>query len=167
MTNTNSNNFVSTQPSSNDAESDALNDNDESLASNTMQTIKKLIGYEYYTTRAVFEHNGNEIVYVNDGFMSRVKLYINGIDEATSWAMTSDLAASVSCRYTDHSYEVKSRITNLITMAQKVTLVVDGVEQTSKVDPRLAALSPKQLAHFFGGMVGMGLVLGGILSLFI
>lgn len=161
MTNTTLNNSASTQSSAND------NVNDESLTGNTMRTIKHLIGYEYYTTRAVFEHNGNEIVYLNDGFMSRVKLYINGTDEATSWAVMSDLAASVSCHYDEHSYQVKSRITNLITMAQKVTLLVDGEEVMSKTDPRLAALRPKQLAHFFAGMVGLGLVIGGILSLFI
>lgn len=162
MTNTTLNNPTSTQSSVNDNS----DENDQSLAGNTMQTIKHLIGYEYYTTRAVFEHNGNEIVYLNDGFMSRVKLYINGTNEATSWALTSDIAASVSCRYDEHSYQVKSKITNLITMAQKVTLLVDGEEAASKVDPRLAALSPKQLAHFFAGMVGLGLVIGGILSLF-
>ena len=163
MTNTTLNNPTSTQSSTNDN----TYQSDQNLAGNTMQTIKHLIGYEYYTTRAVFEHNDNEIVYLNDGFMSRVKLYINGNNEATSWAMTSDLAASVSCRYDEHFYQVESKITNLITMAQKVTLLVDGQEVASKNDPRLAALSPKQLAHFFAGMVGMGLVIGGILALFV
>jgi len=163
MTNISVNSSTSNQSSDNDN----THENDESLIGNTMQTIKHLIGYQYYTTRAVFEHNGNEIVYLNDGFISRVKLYINGTNEATGWSMWSDIVASVSCRYDEHSYQVKSKMTNLITMAQKVTLLVDGKEVESKIDHRLAALSPKQLAHCFAGMVGLGLVIGGILSLFV
>ena len=146
---------------------ESTSNNDDGLFINTMKSIKDLIAYDYYTSRAVFEHEGNEIVFINNGMIGRVKLYINGEELASRWALISDCSASISCRYDNHTYEVKSRINNLVTMAQKITLLVDKHGVDHKVDPRLAALDPKQLAHFFGGMVVLGIGIGLVLSLFI
>ena len=148
-------------------ELDCASTEDKGVWVNTMDSLKKLVGYDYYTSRAVFEHEGHEIVFINDGMIGRVKLYING-DEVTSyWPLASDFSTAVSCHYQGHHYSVKSRLTNFISMAQKITLEVDGDTIESKHDPRLAALSLKQWAHLFGGFVLMGAAVGGVLSVII
>lgn len=148
------------------SELNSTSNDDKGLYANTMDSLKKLVGYDYYTSRAVFEHEGNEIVFINDGMIGRVKLYINGNEETSYWPFASDFTSTVSCRYGEHHYAVNSRITNLISMAQKITLTVDGSVIESKHDPRLAALSLKQWAHLFGGFILMGAVVGAIISLF-
>jgi len=59
---------------------------------------------------------------------------------------------------------VSSQIINLITMAQNITLSVDGRDVETKHDPRRAALSLKQLGHFCVGMVALGMAVGLVLS---
>jgi len=59
---------------------------------------------------------------------------------------------------------VSSQIINLITMAQNITLSVDGRDVETKHDPRRAALSLKQLGHFCVGMVALSMAVGLVLS---
>jgi len=72
------------------------NSQQDSVYANTVKSIKDLIGYDYYTSRVVFEHDGNEIVFVNDGMISRVKLYINGHEAASTWSVLSDIRSTVT-----------------------------------------------------------------------
>ena len=76
-----------------------------------------------------------------------------------------DFAASITAQYDGHSYKVRSKITNLVTMGQKATLSVEGKDIESRFDPRLAALDLKQLGHFFGGMVLLGETISLALSI--
>ena len=115
----------------------------------------------------MFEYDGNEIVYVNNGIIGRIKFYINGCEEASSWAVLPDFAASITSRYGGHSYKVRSKITNLVTMGQNATLSVDGKDIESRFDPRLAALDLKQLGYFFGGMVLLAVTIGFVPSIII
>jgi len=140
---------------------------ESSLYANTMKSIKELLAYDHFTSKAVFEHEGNEIVFINEGMVRSVKLYINGNEEASKWVLFSDCTASISSRYDEHSYSVKSQITNLITLAQKITFSVDGSETEVKFDPRLAAFDAKKLVHFFGVVMFLGGVVGLVASLIV
>lgn len=138
----------------------SLNNDSHDAYSNTMKTLKELFAYEHWTTRIVFNSDDTEVVFVNESLISRVQIYIDGELKVSGFHFWSDLTSHTQFEHADRQYRLISRTTNWITMAQEVTLYVDGQEVATKIDPRLAALSWKQRVHFVAAMAGIGLAIG-------
>ena len=135
-----------------------------STFSNTMKTLRELIGYDYYTSRTAFDNSGSEIVFVNEGLIGRIRIYIDGEQVLSRFPMCSDWFSDTDFSVGQHQYRIISKMTNYITGAQDVTLYADGVEVARKADPRLAALSWRQKLHFIGSMMLIGLLIGFIIT---
>jgi hypothetical protein len=141
------------------------NDSDsQNTFSSTMKTFKELIGYEYSTSRIAFNSDGTEVVFVNESLISRVQIYINGELTSSHYHLCSDFSSFTQFEHNGHKYRLINRTVNWITMAQEVTLYVDGQELATKIDPRLAALTWKQRLHFVVAMAGLGLAIGLLIS---
>ena len=76
----------------------------------------------------MFEYDGNEIVYVNDGIIGRIKFYINGCEEASNetvgtYAAVFGLSAS-DLLITVEAYENRSRGESLSKQTQLLMGVI-------------------------------------------
>lgn len=132
--------------------------------SNTMKSLRELIGYDYYTSRTAFDSNGSEIVFVNEGLIGRIRIYVDGEQVLSRFPMCSDWFSDTDFSFGEHRYRIVSKMTNWITCAQDVTLYADGVEVARKIDPRLAALNWRQNLHFCASVIALGLLVGLTIS---
>jgi len=141
------------------------NNNDQPCHPDTeqsqMNSIQKLLGYQYYIWRVVFEHEGAEIVFINDFALGgRVRIYLDGELLHSSWSAVLGYYSDSTISHNGVCYRFIQRTTNCLTMAQEVTLYKDGVEIGRKVDEFWSAFSWKQLLHALmvpfalGGVVG-------------
>lgn len=131
---------------------------------NTMQSLSEFIGLHYYATRAVFDIDGNELVYFNDNFFGRISLYLNGEEIYKGWRFCSFIFSDIAGQRNGHEYRVISSIRNWFSCAQKITVIIDDSKAQSKVDPVLGGVKGKALLHAVGGSMLFGLFVGFSLS---
>ncbi len=131
----------------------------------SMQWFKDLIGYDYYTSRVVFEHGNNEIAFVNEGMISRIKIYVNGELIVKRYPLVSDVMTDTDFGFEGVHYRIKSQCTNWLSMSQRVLLFAAGELVQEKSDPRLSSLSWLQLGHCILGAIGLGVVIGALVNL--
>ena len=149
MTNSTSNNTYSITA--------AINDDDDK---STMQSLNELLGLHYYATRAVFNIDGKELVYINPNFFGRASIYLDGELIYKGWTWLPGMISDITVQHQEHEYRVFSRIRNWVTMSQKITLIVDDSKAQSKFNPVLGGLKGVTLVHallgpfLFGGMIG-------------
>ena len=139
----------------------------ESTYQSTMKTLNEITGFHYYTTRTVFEHEGNELVFVNESVLGFISIYINGKQVLRKWKVVSNFATDTTVNYEGVEYRFLSGIINWVTCGQRITLIVDDSKAQSKTDPVLSGLSGLQMAHaliapFFVGM-SVGFLAGRII----
>lgn len=137
---------------------------DNSYDKTTMQTLNELIGAHYYKTRAVFDVEGKELVYVSDNIWGRVKLYLDGEQIFNGWSCLPGMFTDIVVNYEGVEYRVLSRIKNWLTYAQKITLIVNDSKAQSKIDPVLGGVRGLELLHALLTPVLMGLLVGGSLT---
>lgn len=144
---------------SNTTISTTLSDSDTDDIS-TMQSLNELLGFHYYETRAVFNVDGKEIVYINPNFLGRASIYLDGELIHKCWTWLPGVISDITVEHENHEYRVFSRIRNWVTMSQKITLIVDDSKAQSKFNPVLGDLRGWTLVHaligpfLLGGMVG-------------
>lgn len=138
------------------------NDNYEKT---TMQSLYDLLGFHYYKTRAVFNVDGKELVYVNDNLFGRANIYLDGDEIYKGWTWLPGMVSDITVNHQGHEYRVFSRVYNWISWAQKITVIVDDSKAQSKVDPVLGGLGAKALAHAIGGALALGGFAGFVASL--
>ena len=51
---------------------------DEQIEKTTMRSLYELLGFHHFKTRAVFDVDGKELVYLSDNCLGRIKLYLDG-----------------------------------------------------------------------------------------
>lgn len=135
-----------------------------STTSNTMKSLRELIGYDYYTSRTAFDSDGVEIVFVNEGLIGRIRIYVDGELIVSRFPLWSDWFSDTDFCAGEHRFRITSKMSNFLTSAQDVTLYADGVEVARKIDPRLAALNWRQNLHFCAGVMALGLLVGLTIS---
>jgi len=137
-----------------------------SLISNSIESFKKLIGYELSTCRVVFNHKGNEIVFVNEVWLGLIRIYLNGdlAYRGLDWTVMTN--SSGWFLHNGKTYKIRSTVSNLLTFAQRLSLTIDGEEVDSKTDDFYGKLSVKEFAHLMGGVAMVGALLVLILKLF-
>lgn len=149
MTNSTSNNTTSLEAHTND-----------SFEKTTMQSLYELLGLHYFKTRAVFDVDGKELVYMNDNFFGRVKIYLDGEEIYKGWTWFPGMMADVTAKHQGKEYRVFSRIINWVSYSQKITVIVDDSKAQSKIDPVLGGLDKLSVLHAVVGPF----VLGGLLG---
>lgn len=132
---------------------------------NTMKTLRDLIGYDYCTSRLVFDVDGTEVVFVDEGIIGRIRLYADGEMIMSRFPWCADFSSDSSVDYNGKVIRVVSRGINWISGAKEVTLFVNGNQVAKKVDPRLAALTWKQQLHFIFSMTIIGVVIGSLVKM--
>jgi hypothetical protein len=152
------NNTAQQQPS-NDHDSDKIDP-----TNNMMRFIKDLIGYEYYTSRAAFDHNGTEVVLVNEGLISRISIYVDGEHELSRFTCASTIKSSTYFNHNDNDYRVTTSCRGWFQSAQIMTLYVNDVEVDKKIDQALAGLNWQQRIHVLLGATLLGALIGGIIK---
>ena len=144
-----------------------LSNINEDTSNSTMKTFNEITGFHYYTSRTVFEYEGNEVVFVNESILGFVSIYINGEQVLRKWKICSTFATDTTVHRDGIEYRFISGIINWITCGQRITMIVDGSNAQSKIDPVLSGLSGLQMAHaliapFLTGMAA-GFVVGRII----
>jgi hypothetical protein len=142
------------------------------LLQNTIESFKSLIAYDLSSCRVVFEHEGDEIVFVNEAWLGRVRVYLNGDLAYQGWDWTLMIRSSGWFLHQGKTYKISSKVTNLISYSQQLTLSVDGQEVDTKLDDMYGKLSLKEIIHIVlgAGIVGVLIVvairlLSGMLGL--
>jgi len=141
-----------------------LNQESNDVRSNTMKTLKELIGYDYCTSRIAFDNEGTEIVFVNESLIGRVQVYIDGELVVSRYPFGSEFTFDTKFEHNERKYRIISRTINWLTGAQEITLYVDGQEKAVKLDHRLAALNWKQQLHLVVAMAAIGIVVGTLVK---
>lgn len=155
MTNSTSNNTYSITA--------AINDDDDKT---TMQSLKELVGLHYYETRAVFDVDGKELVYINDNFFGRVSIYLDGDQIYRGWSWLPGMISDITVQHDGHEYRVFSCLRNWVSWAHKVTLIVDDSKAQSKIDPVLGSLKGWSMVHALGGQFLLGGLTGFAITYF-
>lgn len=143
--------------------SSTLNENDDALI-NTMKSIRELIGYDLHNSRVVFEHDGNEVVFIHNLLSCVRRVYINGEEVFNRFSLTSCFASNTEIEWQGVRYRLFTRMLNLASMAQDVTLLVDGAEVGRQTDPMYGAMRGRQMAHAMVGPCVIGFAIGSGLS---
>ena len=133
---------------------------DEQIEKTTMQSLYELLGFHHWKTRAVFDVDGKELVYLSDNCVGRIKLYLDGNEIYKGWTWFPGMYCDVSANHEGHEYRVLASIKNWITYSQKITVIVDDSKAQSRIDPVLGSLSGLEILHAFAGLVAVGLCLG-------
>lgn len=133
-----------TKQTSNTAE---LTNANEDTNSSTMKTLNEITGFHYYTTRTVFDYEGNEVVFVNESMLGFISIYINGEQVLRKWKICSSFATDTTVHQGGIEYRFISGIINWVTCGQRITMIVNGSKAQSKIDAVLAGLSSLQIAH--------------------
>ena len=136
------------------------------LLSNSWGSLLKLLAYDLFTFKMVFQEDGDEIVYVNDGAIGRLKVYVNGELVYRGWDVTGGCYSKVSFRHKDKTYTIKCVVDNLITWSQKVTLLIDKEIRQSDTDLRYGGFSWSEYARMTLGFAIIGVAVGLTLKLF-
>jgi hypothetical protein len=137
-----------------------LSYNDENLSKSTMNTLNEIVGFHYYTTRTVFEYQGSEVVFVNEGMLGFVSIYIDGERVLRKWKIISSFATDTSVVHGGIEFRFISGITNWCTHEQRITMIVDGSKAQTKIDPVLSGLSGFQMAHALIAPFLLGMSIG-------
>lgn len=149
MTNAKSNNATSLEIQSN-----------ELHEKTTMQSIYELLGFHYYKTRAVFDVDGKELVYMNDNVIGRVKIYLDGYEIHKGWTWLPGVLTDLTANYQGHDYRIFTRINNWLTLSQKITVIVDDSKAQTKLEPVLGGLKGMALFHSMVGPIVIGVLVG-------
>jgi hypothetical protein len=131
-----------------------------------MQSLKELVGLHFYETRAVFDVDGKELVYINDNFFGKASVYLNGEQIYQGWTWFPGMVSDITVQHDNHEYRVFSRILDWLYWSQKITLIVDDSRAQSKVDPVLKGLNGWSLAHAVVGQFLLGGLTGFAITYF-
>jgi len=136
------------------------------LLSNTLESFKSLIGYNLSSCRVVFEYEGDEIVYINNFLVGGFRIYLNGrlARRGLDWYGTSWSGGWFL--HKGKRYRIKCAITNVLTHAQILTLLVDHEVIESKADGAYANLTRKELTHLLFGYATIGVLVASVMKLF-
>lgn len=140
--------------------------NKSSLIGNTIESFKTLVAYDLSNCRVVFENEGDEIVFINESWIGRVRIYLNGSLAYSGWDWSGMMLSSGWFFHNNKTYKVKSVISNLLTFDQKVTLSVDSDLVDTKEGTVYGKLTLKEIAHVMCGAGVMGVLIVGILKIF-
>ena len=141
---------------------------DEQIEKTTMQSLYELLGFHHFKTRAVFDVDGKELVYVSDNCLGRIKLYLDGHEIFKGWTWFPGMYFDVTANHQGHEYRVLASIQNWITYSEKITVIVDDSKAQSRVDSVWGRLTGLEILDAFVGLVAVGFcigfVIGGILG---
>jgi len=132
---------------------------ENSLMSNTIETFKNIVGYDLFSFRVVFEHEGDEIVFINEGWIGRVRIYLNGRLAYSGWDWSGMASSEGWFLHEGKTYKIVSKVSNLLTFAQRLTLSIDGEEVTSKTDAFFGKLTMKEVGHLVLGSAFIGFLI--------
>ena len=133
---------------------------EEQTEKTTMQSLYELLGFHHFKTRAVFDVDGKELVYMSDNCLGRIKLYLDGDEIFRGWTWYPGMYCDVSANHEGHEYRVLASIQNWITYSQKITVIVDDSKAQSRIDPVLGRLTGLEILHAVAGLVAVGLCFG-------
>lgn len=125
-----------------------------------MITFKELIGYDLHTSRVAFEHEGLEIVFIQDFIIFKRRIYVNGELVFNRFSPWLGLITHAEFDFQGHQYRFLTRTTNFACMSQDVTVWVDGHQAGRKQDPVYAGLPIRKLMHAIIGPLIFGMTLG-------
>ena len=140
--------------------------NKSSLIGNTIESFKTLVAYDLSNCRVVFENEGDEIVFINESWIGRVRIYLNGSLAYSGWDWSAMTFSSGWFLHNNKTYKVKSVISNLLTFDQKVTLSVDSELVDTKEGTVYGKLTWKEAAHVNCGAVILGIFVVGLVKIF-
>ena len=132
------------------------------LLSNTLETVKNLIAYDLSSSRVVFEHEGDEIVFINESWIGRIRIYLNGDLAYRGADWTGMIRSSGWFLHKGKTYRITTTLANLITFAQSLTLSVDGSVVDTKEDAFYGKLSVKEVGRLMFGCALIGFLIFGI-----
>ncbi|RBP48905.1 hypothetical protein [Arenicella xantha] len=140
------------------------NDNNDNLFSSTMKSIGELLGYDLHTSRVVFEHEGNEVVLVHNMLSGIRRVYINGDEVFDHFSPISTFASNTEIVCNGVHYRIVTRVLNLATMSQDVTLIANGVVAGRTTAPVYGALRGRHFVHALFGLLVVGFSFGFAVS---
>ena len=131
---------------------------------NIMKTIKDILGYNLHTSQMAFDHDGTEIVFINDLFIGVRKIYVNGELVVRKTSLVLGYFSESMFTHEGKQFLLIQRTTSCLTFAQKVQLYVDGKKTDEKTDGFYSALGWKQQLHAVLGPLLLGGIVGFTLS---